>query len=399
MADHHQVDILIVGGGLIGATLLHALKPTGLRCMLVDNYGFQERITHDFDARSVALSAASVRILEGLGLWSAIAPAASVIRSIHVSEQGRFGSTCLQNEENKPLGHVVDIQYINQVLAQTLNPQTILAPAQLTAFDVEQRIATIQIEGKTQTIQARLVVAADGADSVMRTLCALPCHVKAYDHHALVTNIGLARAHTDRAFERFTAAGPMALLPLGPKRMALVWSLTPEHAKHLQQASESEFLTQLSHAFGYRLGRLVKVGKRVIYPLRQVVMSDIVSGSVVFIGNAAHTLHPVAGQGFNLGLRDVAMLAQLILRHGLDSPHLHEDYQQTRRRDHTNMVHFTDGLIQLYTHPNRGIALARQIGLLTLDNSYLLKKMFSRYASGLAGVLPDLVCGMPLQED
>lgn len=394
----HQVDILIVGGGLIGAALLQALKPTKLRCKLIDNQGFQSRMDHDFDARSIALSAASVRILEQLKLWSSIEPATAVIRSIHVSEQGRFGSACLQSNEGKPLGHVVDIQVMNQVLGQSLDPQMIIAPAELTAFDSKQHIATVRSNGQEQTIQARMVVAADGADSIMRTFCQLSCHTKEYDHYALVANIGLARAHDHRAYERFTTSGPLALLPLDAKRMALVWCLPPACAERLLHASEPEFLKTLSHAFGYRLGRLLKVGRRVIYPLRQVVMPEQISDGVVFIGNAAHTLHPVAGQGFNLGLRDVAMLAQLLLEKGLDHPHLFESYQQARHHDQTTITRATDFLIRLFSSSHRGVVLARQAGLLALDNNSFLKQMLSRYASGLAGVVPDLVCGIPLLE-
>lgn len=395
MSDY-SVDIVIIGGGLIGATLLHALNATGLRCLLVDAHGLQERIDVDFDARSIALSSASVRILQMLKLWSGIAPAASVIKHIHVSEQGRFGSACLQNDD-QPLGYVVEMQLLHQALRRIMDLNTLLAPARLVAFDKEQRIATVIHEGQSLTIQGRLFVAADGSDSLMRQWCQLPCESKTYDHHALVANIGLARPHHDGAYERFTTTGPLALLPLGPQRMALVWSMLPEEAVRLSQVSDTEFLQTLTRTFGYRLGRLVKVGRRVIFPLKQVITLQQPKEGVIFIGNAAHTLHPVAGQGFNLGLRDVAMLVQLLMQHGLDDQtHLLTCYRQARQHDHTAITRLTDLLVQVFTHQHPTIALARQAGLMTLDNNRFLKRLLARYASGLAGVIPDLVCGIPL---
>lgn len=399
MADH-QVDILIVGGGLIGALLLHALKATGLRCMLVDMHPLPARVAEDFDARSLALSAASVRILTMLDLWPSIVSQALALASIHVSEQGRFGSVCLQHPNpSQPLGYVVEMQVMHAVLQQVLDCNTLLTPAHLIAFDKEQRVATVMRGNQPQTIQARLVVAADGSESMMREWCQLPCQTKTYDHHALVTNIGLGRPHNDVAYERFTRTGPLALLPLGAKRMALVWSMPPDEAQRLLQVSERDFLQALSGAIGYRLGRFEKVGRRVVFPLQQKVMPEQMCDGVVFIGNAAHTLHPVAGQGFNLGLRDVAMLVQMISQYGLeDLSQLFEQYRRARQQDQTTTTHFTDLLVRLFTHPHPGVAFVRQIGLIALDNSPILKRLLSRYASGLAGVVPDLVCGIPLQE-
>ncbi|MCX7118967.1 MAG: FAD-dependent monooxygenase [Legionellales bacterium] len=186
------------------------------------------------------------------------------------------------------------------------------------------------------------------------------------------------------------------MLPLEPKRMGVVWSLSPEEATRISQMDDEAFLQNLTKVFGYRLGRFVGVGQRLTYPLRQMLMTESVQGPVVFIGNAAHTLHPVAGQGFNLGLRDVAMLAQMITQIGLDAPTLLTRYQEARQHDQTVIARFTDGLISMYGHPNLGVRMVRQFGLLVLDNNRLLKRVVARYATGLGGVVPDLVCGIPL---
>lgn len=394
MVDH-DVDLLIVGGGLIGAMLMLALASTGIRCLLVDTHGLSDRSDVDFDARSLALSAASVRILQMLNIWPMLADQAAAIDTIHVSEQRRFGSARLHGNANESLGYVVEVQHISEALCKLTDHGKLLAPATVTAFDLANRIATIQTPSGELTVKAQLIVAADGADSCMRRFCNLSSQVKDYDQHALVTNIGLARHHRHTAYERFTPSGPLALLPMVNSRIALVWSLLPDEAKRLMHVSERDFLSQLHQAFGYRLGRFVKVGRRVVYPLRQVTMSELVAGSVVFIGNAAHTLHPVAGQGFNLGLRDVAMLAQCIIRHGLDHDML-QYYQRSRRYDQTAITKFTDGLVELFTSQRPGVALARGAGLVALDNSPLFKQILARYTRGFAGVTPDLVCGIPL---
>lgn len=395
MSDY-QTDIAIIGGGLNGAALAHALKATGLRVLMIDSQNFFQPQAPNTDGRSLTLSIASLRILDSLGVWSGIEATATAIQSIHISEQGCFGTACLEGPDHSALGYVVPIQALVHALYQGIDRKTVLAPATVTAFDARQKLLTVQSEDKTYTVQARLVVAADGSHSSMRDFCQLPVQIKDYGQHALVTQISLARAHQCIAYERFTAAGPLAMLPLESKRMGLVWSLSPADAKWMLQLDDQAFLQHLTKVFGYRLGRFVDVGPRKMYPLRQMLMTESVQGAVVFIGNAAHTLHPVAGQGFNLGLRDVAMLAQMISQKGLDDSALLSCYQQARQHDQTAIARFTDGLITLYGHSNLGVRMARQLGLLVLDNNRLLKRVIARYASGLGGVVPDLVCGIPL---
>lgn len=392
-----DVDILIVGGGLIGAMLVLALASTGIRCLLVDTHDPSARLNVDFDSRSIALSAASVRIFNMLNIWQIIQEDTTAIDTIHISEQRRFGSAILQANLDESLGYVVELSTIHKALAQSLKRSDILAPATVTGFDPTSRITTIDTVSGEKKIRAKLIVAADGANSCMRRFCGMRCEIKDYPHVALVANVGIARHHQYTAYERFTPTGPLALLPMNDLRMALVWSLLPEDAERLAHTSDKSFLHALQLAFGYRLGRFVKVGQRMTYPLRQVYMPQLVKDTVVFIGNAAHTLHPVAGQGFNLGLRDVAMLAQCVTQHGLSKEMLNH-YQQARYHDQSAITRFTDSLVELFTNQHPGLVLARTVGLMTLDNSVLLKTMISRYARGFAGVIPDLVCEIPLKE-
>ena len=397
MADR-QVDILIVGGGLTGATLMLALADMGYKTLLVEAKSFSNRVRADFDARSIALAPASVRILQMLHIWPQLKNDASAIETIHVSEQGAFGSARLHGEESSPLGYVIEMQYINKALHHLLNHQHIVSPAKLIALDANKGTAIIHTKEGELSVHARLIVAADGAESSARQYCGLTTDVKDYEQHAIITNIGLARAHENYAYERFTSSGPLAMLPLTDARASLVWALRPKEAEQLMACNETEFLKELQKAFGYRLGRFVKVGQRVLYPLRQVIMPQHVIGSVVFVGNAAHTLHPVAGQGFNLGLRDVATLAQCIAKEGLGADML-QTYQQARRHDQVAITRFTDGLIELYTRRIPGLATLRGAGLIALDNIPLLKNLLARYARGFAGITPDLVCGMSLMRE
>lgn len=393
-----QVDILIIGGGLTGATLMLALADKGYSTLLVDVNTLSDKVKADFDARTLALSPASVRILQMLRIWSILQKDVTPIETIHVSDQHHFGAARLYGQSINPLGYVVEMQYINRALYQLLDEKAVLAPAQLTGFDKNKGLAFITTKSGEISVRARLIVAADGADSAVRHFSGLPAKIKDYGQQAIVANIGLARSHHNKAYERFTSSGPLALLPMTENRAALVWALQPEAAKRLMAMDERAFLAALQRAFGYRLGRFLRVGQRVVFPLRQVVMSKQTSWPLVFVGNAAHTLHPVAGQGFNLGLRDVATLAQCIVQHGLNEDMLH-GYESMRQHDQTAIIGLTDSLIKLFTSRLPGMALARNLGLIAVDNFPLLKRSLTYYTRGFAGVPPDLVCGIALNPE
>ena len=392
-----EIDILIVGGGLTGATLSLALQGLGFSTLLVDAHPLSAKIAPDFDARSLALSPATQRILNMLGVWEHLKDEVTPIELIHVSDQYHFGTSRLQGELNTPLGYVVEMQYINRALYQVLDAQHVLAPASVESVDLANHCAVLKSEAGEIEVSARLIVAADGAHSAMRRFCELPAHIKQYDQQAIVANIGLAKPHKGRAYERFTKHGPLALLPMQDNKMSLVWAMPPKEAEQLMSLSDADFLRRLQQTFGYRLGRLTQAGKRSVFPLQQVLMSEQIKWPVVFVGNAAHTLHPVAGQGFNLGLRDVATLAQCIAKEGLNEAMLRH-YVQLRAHDQKIITRFTDGLIHLFTSRLPGLGVARGLGLIALDNIPALKNILARYARGFGGVTPDLVCEMALKE-
>lgn len=394
--QYTEVDVLIIGGGLVGMALMIALKLQGYNVRLLEI----QDLTADaktspalLDTRSIALSPSSIRILKALNVWAELQNKASPIHSIHISEQGKFGQAKLNQEhtEAEPLGAVIEIHELSEALKNHIDLEHIIVPAKVIALDAYTGEVTVDTRQGEQSLNAKWIIAADGADSPTRKLCGLGASYKAYGEHALATNIALRVPHGDVAYERFTPTGPLALLPLQGPHMALVWTLNPEDAQAIKEMPESVFLQQLQRAFGYRLGRFQAVGRRATYPLKQVLMQKLHKGRVLFIGNAAHTLHPVAGQGFNLGLRDVAMLAECALKDGLLVTTL-ERYLTYRKTDQNVITSATDGLVSLFQSQFPGVSMARRLGLLTLDNSPFLKRMILRYAKGFGGVVSDLVC-------
>ncbi|STY31692.1 2-octaprenyl-6-methoxyphenol hydroxylase [Legionella wadsworthii] len=390
-----ETDILIIGGGLTGACLILALQGLGYNTLLVEAKPFGDKINADFDARSLALSPATRRILTMLGIWDLLKDHATAIHTIHVSEQHQFGISRLEGDKDAALGYVAEMQHINRALHHLLPEEQIIAPAKLQHLDYDNHSATIVTDSGEMNIHAKLIVAADGSQSSARDFCSLPAKTKSYGQHAIVANVGLNRSHEFRAYERFTRFGPLALLPMQGNRMSLIWAVPPKEAERLLTLSETDFLQELQQVFGYRSGRFAKAGKRFSFPLHQVLMPNQIKWPVVFVGNAAHTLHPVAGQGFNLGLRDIATLAQCIAEQGLN-PKMLQHYVQLRNHDQKAITHLTDGLIRLFTNRLPGLGLARGLGLIALDNIPVLKQLLARYARGFGGVIPDLVCEIAL---
>ncbi len=388
-----KTDVLIVGGGLIGAALMRALEPLGLRCILVDAPIDAKACA--LDARSLALSPASMAILKKIQVWPAIQDEICPISTIHISAQARFGQAKL-HEKLSPLGAVVDVPTLGRALygenierthvdvSRSFDSSTWVIPARVQHFDATQRIARISHADGVFDVQATLVVAADGSDSPMRHWCGLEAQVASYAQVGLVTNVALARDHENIAYERFTDSGSMALLPLTQKRMALVWILSAPEAQRLQTLAPQKFIDELQRAFGYRAGRFLDVGSRVVYPLKHARMPTLYKNSVVFIGNAAHTLHPVAGQGFNLGLRDVSVLTDCLRRDGLNDLALGH-YAAQRGPDHQAIRCFTSALIRGFSLSTPGVRLARSAGLLAFDHMPIMKNRLAYYAGGFAG--------------
>jgi len=403
-------DVLIAGGGLVGASLACALGGSPLRVAVIEPVAADSGDRQpSYDDRTTALSPSTQRIFAALGLWPELRGEATPIREVHVSERGGFGFVRMTAAEEglEALGYVVTNRRLGQVLPVRAAAQPnvdMLCPASVATVSLQPQWVEVGIEadGQTRTLRGRLLVVADGAQSRTRALIGVEADVRSYRQVAVIANLTPERDHQGRAFERFTAQGPMALLPSSGGRCALIWTVPEERAEAILALPDDAFLAEVQARFGYRLGRLLKVGARASYPLAVTTARRFHVPRAVVIGNAAHSLHPVAGQGFNLSLRDVAALAELLTAAACRGEDPGEQallarYEELRRSDYRRVAGFTDLLVRLFSNAVPGLVQARNLGLLALDLFPAGKRSFLRYAMGRAGLLPRLARGLPLE--
>ena len=407
-ALQREYDLLIVGGGLVGASLACALGPTRLRVGLVEAVPPRSESQPSYDERVIALAWGSRKILEGIGTWPAVAPEAEAIRHIRISDRGHFGFARLDcaDQGAEALGYVVPARVLGRALYQrleSLHRVDLFCPARLGDFraDAGGVGADLDLAGKVRLLRARLLVAADGGESSIRERLGLPVWHWEYGQTAVIGTVTPARPQPGMAFERFTDTGPMAMLPMTEGRYSFVWTARDTEAPGLLALSDADFLARLQERFGFRLGGLTRLGRRAAYPLRLLQVRNPVGDRLALIGNAAHTLHPVAGQGFNLGLRDVAVLAQMLadtVARGADpgNSDLLGQYAATRRTDQRASALITDGLVRLFTNPLWPLPALRDIGLIGLDLLPGLKQGVAGQFMGLRGRLPRLSRGLPI---
>jgi 2-octaprenyl-6-methoxyphenol hydroxylase len=404
-------DVAIVGGGMVGATLAAALAPLNLRVALIEAIPHNAAAQPSFDERTTALSNGSRRILETLGVWSALASVATPIAKIHVSDQGRFGFARIDAAEQglAAMGYVVPNRALGSALWSRLQPPagsaglTVFCPAEVSKVTATAQSVSVEITQAQQktSIEAKLIVAADGAKSAVRGAFGIEAQVRDYEQTAVITTLLPQRFHDNVAYERFTPSGPLALLPLDGGRCTLVLTLTKDAAQAALGWSDQEFLSEVQRRFGFRLGRFLKVGRRVPYPLFLTQSERTSAERCVIIGNAAQGLHPVAGMGFNLGLRDVASLAELIAERAADGgdpggPELLTEYDAWRAADRGGVIAFTDGLVRMFSNPLSSVSRIRNLGLLAFDLLPPAKSALSRLSTGGGGRIPKLARGVAL---
>lgn len=402
-------DVVIAGGGLVGgsfALLLAAMAGTGLRILVLDAAQHTGANTkqhqQDFDARSTALSWGSRQIYESAGLWSALAPHATAIRDIHVSDRGHFGATRLCSEDLAvdALGYVLENRDLGLALQQALAAHPgleFIAPATLEKIKPVSEGVELQVTASDDrfVIRTSLVVLADGGRSGLCEQLGIVLREKPYGQHALICNMGFEKAHQGLAFERFTDSGPMAVLPLSDHgrehRGALVWTLPEHNAHEVLMLPEAEFIAALEQRFGRRLGRITRAGARSLYPLSLTLAQEQIRPGIVLLGNVAHTLHPVAGQGLNLALRDARALAGLIGQTAAsDDVKLIGEFStlqrflESQKADQQRTITFSDLTTRLFSNNNPVLAVGRNLGLLTMDLLPPAKHWFARQAMGMA---------------
>lgn len=388
------MSIIIVGGGMTGATLalaISALTKGRLSVHLIEASAPAGNTHPGFDARSIALAQGTCQQLARIGLWSALADIATPISDIHVSDRGHAAFVNLNAAHYgvEALGQVVELHDVGQRLFTQLAQApgvTLHCPAKVVDVSRSQDEATVTLDNGQQ-LTARLLVAADGTHSQLAKACNITWQQEDYAQVAVIANIATSEAHRGRAFERFTAHGPLALLPMSKGRSSLVWCHPREAKAQVDGWSEEQFLAELQKAFGWRLGKMQQAGTRFSYPLQLKTANNHISHRLALVGNAAQTLHPIAGQGFNLGLRDVMTLAETLSaahHSGQDvgSYRVLSGYQQRRQPDQQATVGVTDGLIHLFANRYVPLMLGRNLGLLAMEGITPLRDAFTRRTLG-----------------
>lgn len=411
MAKRFDCDVLIAGGGMAGSVLAYALGKIPVRTILVEARDPSLLEQPSFDGRATALANGSQRILQQLGLWRSLEAAAEPIRFIHIGECGRFGAARIDAEEEgvAALGYTIENRALGEVLWRALRDTRdfeCCAPARLIDFENDGDAVAARIEhgGRVRAVRTRLLVAADGAHSSVRRALNIGVREDDYRQQAIIFNCETEAALEGRAFERFTPHGPLAILPLSGGRAAVVWTLQTDGADRVFALGDGAFRAELQRAFGFRLGRLKRIGTRALYPLRRLRSDELGAERVLLIGGAAVNVHPVAGQGFNLAVRDVATLAELIADAvaacGADADPgaatLLRAYGDWRAADQRRVAWFTHGLIRLFGAPLPGIGVARGLGLMLFDLLPGAKALLARQTMGMSGRLPRLARGLDL---
>ena len=402
-------DVLIIGGGLVGASLAIALDGAGLRVALVEAAPPRADLQPSYDERNLALARATVNALTALGVWGHVGARATPIRKIHVSRQGEFGAVRLDARKHgvDAFGAVLPARELGNALLTRLEACRELvryAPATLQALTTSSDAiaATLAIGDRKpgcgkHEIRTRLLVGADGTMSFVRSALSIETENVDYAQTAFVATVTL-QSMLDCAYERFTATGPVALLPLGERRAGVVLTVPGADAVRVAALDDAGFVDLLHERFGWRLGRLSRPGRRVSYPLRRVQASRLVAPRSVIVGNAAQTLHPIGAQGFNLGLRDALTLAELLVdgvreRTDPGDAMLLADYAERRREDREGTIAMSDGLVRLTSNESPPLKLLRSLGLLALDRFAPLQAVLARRGMGFRGIVPRLALG------
>ena len=399
-----QQQVIIVGGGMVGLSLSLMLAKANIAVKLLEavkypNYDDQNVAPYhsSFDVRNTALSRRSVQIYQKLGLWDALQQHATPILQVHITEQGSFGKARLIAEQEKveSFGQVIENAWLGRVLLTQVRQQPLIElidGVQVTALtqDAEQ----VHIEAKrgdeVLKLESKLLIAADGCDSFCRQAIGVGVDVHDYDQVAIVTTVQTSKPHEQVGFERFSALGPLALLPLpGEYRRSVVWPVKKgTEGEWLGEENDQHFLDALQKTYGDRAGKFEKTGKRFSYPLSQVLAHKQAVGRVILMGNAAHTIHPVAGQGFNLCLRDADVLVrylvnQLTTSDDIGNPDNLLAYEQARLSDQQRVIKFCDTVVRGFSNQNPLLKLIRNTGLIAFDVIPGVKPLVANYAMGL----------------
>ena len=399
-----QQEVIIVGGGMVGLSLALMLAKANIAVKLLEaiqypNYDDANLAPYhsSFDARNSALSRRSVQIYQELGLWEALQEHAVPILEVHITEQGSFGKARLQAEQEKveSFGQVIENAWLGRVLLTQVRAEPLIElidGVKVTSLTQDTDLAYLEAQRGSEVLklQSKLVIAADGRDSFCRKALGIGVDEHDYDQVAIVTTVQTSKPHNHVGFERFSPLGPLALLPLpGEYRRSVVWPVKKgtEH-EWLGEDNDQHFLNALQQTYGDRAGKFQKTGRRFSFPLSQVLAEKQAVGRVVLMGNAAHTIHPVAGQGFNLCMRDAYVLVrylkeQLAQQADLGDAAMLQDYEKSRLTDQQRVIKFCDSVVRGFSNQNPVLKLLRNTGLIAFDTIPGIKPLVANYAMGL----------------
>lgn len=388
------MKMIIVGGGMAGATLalaVSALSAGRVQVEVVEAVSPDSRKHPGFDARAIALAYGTCQQLARIAVWPALKACGTPIERVHVSDQGHAGFVGLEASDYQIpyLGQVIELHQAGARLFTLLEKApgvTLHCPAKVVSVERQQHSAAITLDNGTR-LSGELLVAADGSSSALAQHCNVDWRSEDYGQIAVIANVTTSLPHQGKAFERFTRNGPLAMLPMSEGRCSLVWCHAAEDQAKVDSWSDAEFLHQLQQAFGWRLGAMVKAGKRHSYPLRLTSAQQHISHRLALVGNAAQTLHPIAGQGFNLGLRDVMSLAEIIAQaeqqgNDIGSYQILSQYQQRREPDQQATIGVTDGLIHLFANRLAPLVVGRNLGLMAMELVPPLRETLARRTLG-----------------
>lgn len=406
MINKNKYDLVIVGGGLVGASLLLALKDSGLKIALIEAQEYKSRTVAELDQRSLVLSLGSKLFFEGLGIWKNIARYTTRISEIKISEQGCFNKAFLKNTSLgvDALGYVININSLNKALwdkIESNNNVDILCPYKLLDLKFSKdgknssELILEDLDNNNKIIEANIVIAADGGRSYVRDLLNIPVDKHDYKQSALIANVEHQLENNNVAFERFSEQGPFAILPRENKNISgIVWPWPSDKQDYIKNLSDQELLKKLNNLFGYKLGKFTKIGTRQFFPLWKIYSKELFKNRVIFLGNAANHIHPVGGQGFNLGLRDVKYFSRILLENkdillntnfSLESvTDVFSQYSDVRYDDHYNLRSNTHNLLELFDSNKYIIKNLRRLGLTVLNHSYLLRSIVADHSMGLS---------------
>lgn len=394
-ATHY--DVIISGAGLAGASMALALSKlskadgTKLSIAVVEAFAIKDNLPKSYDARVIALSHGTATYLQQLGAWQALKPDAMAIEDIHISDRGYYGKARITatDYDVSALGFVSEMQAIGNCLISPLQqcPNVHFIEGQsITNIEWQKNDVTVVL-ANGDSVSANLLLGCDGGQSVCRQQAKVLSQEFDYQQVAIIANVTPSKPHNGRAFERFTEYGPLAMLPMTDDRCSLVWTVTPEQVTPLLALSDDDFATQLESAFGSWLGNFRHVGKRFSFPLKLIQADEQIHHRMALIGNASHTLHPIAGQGFNLGMRDVKQMAQTIAQALADNADIgaHKylrDYADNRSADHGQVIALTDSLVHLFSNKHLPLVVGRGVGLKVLNYVAPLKKALAEKTMG-----------------